>query len=133
MGGKGVVEAWVACFNCVERAVEVCCFDANLAHEILGEVCAEGRRVCRGRSGEERVVDEHADGVFAVHGWLRVCVVDEWLVVFSGGVDYGCSKGSKADAPSCTRLAVGRRCWASWQEAEIGVESENTGGLYGPA
>ena len=64
---KGVVEAWVPCFDCVERAVEVCRFDAHFADEVLGEVGRERGRVCGRGRWEERVVDEHADGVFAMH------------------------------------------------------------------
>lgn len=38
-------------------------------------MCAEGRGVRRRGRGEEAVVDEHADGVLAMHGWLAACAV----------------------------------------------------------
>lgn len=70
---KSVVQAWVPRFDGVERPVEVCCFDANFADKVFGEMGAEGGWVGRGRRWEERVVDKHADGVFAVHGCC--CVI----------------------------------------------------------
>jgi hypothetical protein len=75
---KGIVEARIPRFDGVERAVEVCRLDAHFADEVLGEVRAEGWRVRGGGRGEQGVVDEHCNGIFAVHGGcIRAVVVYE--------------------------------------------------------
>lgn len=67
MWGVGVVEAGVSRFDGVERAVKRGGFDANLTNEVLGEVRGEARGIGGGWVGKEGVVDEHRDGVLAVH------------------------------------------------------------------
>lgn len=65
--GVRVVKARIARFDCVERAVEERGFDAHFAHEVLGEVLAEGRGVVWTWVRKEMVVDQDGYGVFAMH------------------------------------------------------------------